>query len=406
MVMAHEAYHVLLDHIKVRKENHKLWNICCDVIVNTLLLHEANFKIGAELQQMLWDAKKIDYPEHNLIHYISAEDLYDELEPQVKKVQKMMEQYDAAAGMANDMQPSNAKGTGPNAEANQKPETEDSSGQQNDPSKAENDPNDPRNSKGKDEDPQEYPWQEEEEPESSGATPDEHKGWGNINEGECDQIKRELKNNGTFDRAQKAGKTPAGIARAFEALEQPFNWQKILEKFIASVIKRRDTWERPNRRLVAAFPETRLPTQTTLHEHKILVYADMSGSIGPEEVSRFVSVLQKAPHEVKISAFSFDTKIYAWPGWDKGEMPRGGGGTSFLQVVRHAEEQKGNYDAIVVLTDGYDSEPSPKQAKKWLWVSTAAFPGGSYGEVVKKNQGKYKSGWWIKMPESGKKRRR
>jgi predicted metal-dependent peptidase len=389
-VMAHEAMHVLADHIKVRKPNHMLWNICCDVIVNTWLQHSANFEIGNELKEMTWDAKKIDYPEYQLLQYISADDLYDELEPQVERVGKMIAEYIEKAGMAGDMQqpsesqPSQSQGKGkPN-------ETLGGSGQKNDPNSPEAQGKESQGEQGEKSD--QYPHGEQDES-SAGATPDEHQGWGSIAESAGETIQRELKNNGTFDRAQKAGKCPAGLARAFENIDQDFAWEKHMERFMASVIKREDTWERPNRRLIASFPDTILPGTKVRYDYQILVYADMSGSIGPDEVARFVSVLKRAPKEVKINAYSFDTRIYDWKNWQT-EMPRGGGGTSFSAVVDHAERvHEGKYDGVVVLTDGYDSEPSPKRAKNWMWVSTAAMHTN-------------KSGYWVKMPESGKLQRR
>jgi predicted metal-dependent peptidase len=378
-VMAHEAMHVLADHIKVRKDNHMLYNICCDVLVNSWLKHASDFTLGPELEQMLWDAKKIEYPVDQLLNYVTAEDLYDELEPQAKRVEQLLQAY-ANAVMAGDMQQSE-KGGGSSksiGEMQGKNTTGKGSGKKNEGGSK----------------PGDQLGDQPDKANSSGATPDEHANWGDVAENAGEQVRRELKNNGALSKATAAGKVPAGLARAFEEIEQDFSWESNLRRFIASKIKKIETWERPNRRLAVTFPKAILPGQKNKNEYIILVYADMSGSIGEEEVGRFVGILKKAPKEIHFDTYSFDTRIYKWEGWDKDIMPRGGGGTSFDAVVDHAQRvYKGKYDGVVVLTDGYDSEPSPKHPSLWMWISCAQLHSKA-------------SGAWVQMPAPKKRVRR
>jgi predicted metal-dependent peptidase len=336
-VMAHEALHVLSDHIPgmASKENPILWNIVCDIMVNTWLLENAKFKIGKELSDAIWASDRVGLDARTLLQYVVAEDIYDQLLPETKRVQEMIKEY-LKSLLSGDVQEGDC---------------------------------------GK-------------EHSSAGATVDDHANWSAVNQAAVDNAIRELQQSGDFDRAQLAGKVPADVARAFADIDQDFAWEKHIERFVASVVRREETWERPNRRLVAGgFGEIMVPGSKIRYDYTIFVYVDMSGSIGPEQVSRFRAVLLRKPPEVRIQAFTFDTQIYDWPKWET-EEPKGGGGTDFQAVVDHAQtlEAKTRCDGFVVLTDGYCGEPTVAKPKRWLWISTDA--------LLSKE-----SGTWVKMPE-------
>ena len=358
-IMAHEAIHVASGHL-VKREYPILWNICTDVCVNTWLLDKSDLQLRNPIKESMWDAAKVEMNPNDIINYVEADDLYEMLLPRMKamekKLMKIIAEYQKNA-MSGDLQ-EKMQGDGIDG-------------------------------------PDSNSLKEGEGESSAGSTMDEHKDWDAVGQQAMDNVLRDLENNGDLKRARTAGKMPVGVERRFADINQDFNWEKHIERFMASIPKRVDTWERPNRRLAAGgfdpsdpLAPPMVPGSKMFYEYTVLVYADMSGSIGDDEVSRFRSVLLKKPHEVGIKAFSFDTEIYEWPNWET-DMPKGGGGTSFRRVVEHAQQQKGRVDGIIVLTDGYDTEPSPNKPGKWLWISTAQL----HTKL---------SGAWVKMPEVAK----
>jgi predicted metal-dependent peptidase len=224
-------------------------------------------------------------------------------------------------------------------------------------------------------------------------TLDNHGGLGSIEQAAADQLLRELDESGALSRAKAAGNVPANILRRYERINQSFAWKKHMQRMLASIVKRYQAWDRPHRlnEIMHGIGGLVRPGELIRNDYNCLVYADASGSIGPEEVGRFVDVLIRAPKEIKMHVFSFDTQIYEWPDWKKaGDIP-GGGGTYFGAIVEHADDKEARGftpDAVIVLTDGWAEDPTPREPRRWLWIST--------DQLLSRQ-----SGTWVKMPPQG-----
>lgn len=353
-INSHESMHVTSGHVYTRKDNHMLFNICADIIINTWLFKHANFSLSDRLYKSLWHAGKINMDPDRMLEYASADDLYNEFESKADLVKKLLEQY---KGMINgDLQEGDGEGEGAPC-----PMPGGGTGDEKGDGL--------KGSKGE---------------KSAGATADEHGNWGPIEKSTVDNILGELqRRNQTPQHDPGYGYGSGGLFNGFDKINQNFNWEKALERFIGSVIKRTDSYERPHRRISPSFEDTFIPHSKIKEEYKIAIFVDVSGSISQEQVSRFMAVINRAPKSVTMVGHTFDCYVHEWD--MKGPMP-GGGGTDFHAVVTHGEELKPKPDAFVVLTDGYCSEPSPRNPKRWMWISTDAL-------LTKR------SGSWIQMPD-------
>ena len=343
-IMAHEAHHITSGHVdKMQKvANPRLYNISADVFVNTWLLHEAHLPFSSRLRKILWHAGTIGMKPHDLLWYVTAEDLYDILEQDQKKSQNLLRQF-GDMFMKGDME--------------QLPDDS-----------------------------------------TAGGTPiDDHQMLDEITEGMSDQVLRELRDSGALDRARAAGKSPGDMERRYEDLDQDFDWEAHLRRRMASIIKRKNDYSRGHRLQHITRPSGLMKASTKiLKERHILVYIDVSGSVSDEELGRFISVLRQHPKETECHVYTFDGAVNEWPDWeDFSSRPPGGGGTSFHAVVAHAEALKDfKPDVIIVLTDGGAGEPEPKRPNLWLWVTTDIVLSNKCGQ------------WTIMAPLNGRRKRR
>lgn len=105
---------------------------------------------------------------------------------------------------------------------------------------------------------------------------------------------------------------------------------------------------------------------------------DTSGSMSSEFLERFFKITGQTTG-VEWVDLSFDSVVMPYK---PGERVFGGGGTSFKVVQDYlegnleidGEKFDGRFDAVIVVTDGYAPEITPKDPKKWIWLVT---PGGS-----------------------------
>lgn len=362
-VMAHEASHILNGHVgKMRQPaitNKVLYNICADIFVNSWLL-ASGYPISDMLRRMTWDAKDIDYDRDTILRFATAEDLYDAILPNAPVVQYLM--IIAKDRLSGDLGEGTKGGAGqPGPEGKE-------------PGNGSKDTNEP-------------------------GTLDDHKSFGEIEEGAIDTIMRQIKISGAMEKELRAGKgVSSSLTREFELLEQPSDWEAYVRNFLSSVIREIDTWQRSHRLGDVINPGIFKQGRITHPTYNIAVYVDVSGSVGAEDLGRFRSLIAQKPPQINICAYTFDCLVHEWHDWLTTDPP-GGGGTAFNEVVKHAENQPMwgdrpvRFDGHIVLTDGGDSEPSPVTPRKWLWIST---------QILHSK----KSGNWIEMPPTREKRRR
>jgi predicted metal-dependent peptidase len=175
-------------------------------------------------------------------------------------------------------------------------------------------------------------------------------------EDEMDRRRRE-KIAETLVTAKMAGMLPAGLERLVnDLLKSEVDWRRLLlltlTKGIGTKVKR--TWSRPSRKLPFAYPG-----KETLRLNKVLVLVDTSGSIGEQELRRFVSevygILKESAEVVVIpwDAQAYDP-IVLRSTRDIGKLKaglKGGGGTCILPALEVVDKRFSGADMIVILSD-------------------------------------------------------
>lgn len=199
---------------------------------------------------------------------------------------------------------------------------------------------------------------------------DEHIDWEKEGKGnrpqytkeELKQIRDEIKEQ-MMQAAQAAGagNTPAEIQRMIKELTEPkMNWREILRQQIQSTIKNDYTFMRPNRKawhIGAILPGTNYDETID-----IVIGMDMSGSIGDEQSTDFISEVKGIMDEYKdykIKIWCFDTQVYNEQDFDGygADITEykviGGGGTEFMANWDYMKENDIQPKKFIMFTDGY-----------------------------------------------------
>ena len=152
-------------------------------------------------------------------------------------------------------------------------------------------------------------------------------------------------------------------------IEPPkFNWKAYLRRFVgnSSIVYTKKLRRKYNKRYAAN------PGLKIKFKNHILVGVDTSGSVNNEELKEFFSELthmHKTGH--KITVAQCDTRLNKVEEFkpNKDWEIHGRGGTSFQPVVDHYNE-KGQYTALIYLTDGEASAPDDCPNNS-LWVHSS-----------------------------------
>ncbi len=150
-------------------------------------------------------------------------------------------------------------------------------------------------------------------------------------------------------------------------------WFVILRRFVAfaSKVKSVKTWKRVNRR----FGEE-AQGQKKVQTLKICVAIDESGSVGDEEWKAFSTEILSIQHTkmavVTVIKFtSIVEKVFELKRESEMLYHRYSGGTNFQPVLTLADEM--GFDALLIFTDGYNSEDDQLKFSNWkkvLWCLT------------------------------------
>lgn len=167
--------------------------------------------------------------------------------------------------------------------------------------------------------------------------------------------------------AKMQGKGAAGLERLIEQICEPeVPWQEHLRKSIVTMTRGRDnyTWQRPNRRKLAAPPHAYFPGRSAQKGPHIGVVVDTSGSIGQDELSTFMGELSgimtdigpEAVHlvycdsEVHGEVITFDDVNDLM---NVAQQAGGGGGTDMPKGFDKFEEEQLPIETQICFTDGY-----------------------------------------------------
>ena len=162
--------------------------------------------------------------------------------------------------------------------------------------------------------------------------------------------------------AAGAGKVPAGIMRMIKNLTEPkMDWRQLVQQEIQSIIRNDYSFQRVNRKSMHS--GAILPGMKEATTIDVAIAIDMSGSIGEEDASVFLSEVKGIMDQYEdfaISLWCFDTEIYNFQKitHDNSEdllnyEPQGGGGTSFEVNWQFMEENGIQPKKFIMFTDGY-----------------------------------------------------
>ncbi len=162
--------------------------------------------------------------------------------------------------------------------------------------------------------------------------------------------------------AAGAGKVPAGIQRMIKNLTEPkMDWRTLVRQEIQSIVRNDYSFQRPNRKSMHSGAV--LPGMKEATTIDVAIAIDMSGSIGDEDATTFLSEVKGIMDQYEdfaISLWCFDTEIYNFQRITHDNSddlinyePQGGGGTDFEINFTFMEENGIQPKKFIMFTDGY-----------------------------------------------------
>jgi predicted metal-dependent peptidase len=176
---------------------------------------------------------------------------------------------------------------------------------------------------------------------------------------------------------QGRGEVPAGLMLEIgHMLEPELDWRMVLWQF---VVRTPDDFHGFDRRFMH---QGLYLDQLESERLNVTVAVDTSGSIDPDELTRFMSevmAIQAAYDFIQVELYYVDADIYGpYPLSDGLEQapPQGGGGTDFEVFFDQLEQHPGPHptDLVIYFTDGDGSFPTTPPQTDTLWV---VVPGGA-----------------------------
>lgn len=186
--------------------------------------------------------------------------------------------------------------------------------------------------------------------------------------------------------ARLQGKLPGELERLVnELLDPKVPWTALLRDYMTRITKDDESWSRRNRRFSSIY----LPARYSEKMGEIVIIGDTSGSIGNDELARYVAEIGVIAEDVRperIRILWADTRVAGEQLFEEGEWdakaikPCGGGGTDMVAALKYAEQYEP--EICVLLTDGYTPWPEvePSFALISCITTEAACP---VGQVVR-----------------------
>jgi predicted metal-dependent peptidase len=195
-------------------------------------------------------------------------------------------------------------------------------------------------------------------------------------EKEVDQALRQ----GQIAHQKIHGKGAGGMGRELgDLLEPQVDWREVMREFVKSICNAKDasSWRRVNRRFLSG--DVYMPTLIGERVGRIAVGIDTSGSIGGQELNRFLSEVKSIAEDVHpefIDLVYWDSSVAAHEEYDELSVPNivsstkpaGGGGTDPRAMMHYLKEKGIAPECIVMLTDGYIGEWGNEWNAPILWA--------------------------------------
>lgn len=332
-VMLHEVSHLSLLHL-LRRNNRDplLWNLAADTVVNCFLLEN-----GYELPEGTIQPNRANNYTVTLLgvnitdcNKKFAEEIYDELEKNVKKV-KVKTPWGSQGSSDGDGISSGDSDEEQEEQPKSKPR---------------------KNNKFFDE---------------NGRFDSHIEGDGEGNQLDP-QTKAELEQKWlsaveeAFVSAKMKGDIPAGIERLIGKLhESKINWRVLLQRYIKNLIPFNYSWDKPHKR---SFSVGCYLPYVEKEMVDVVIGVDLSGSIGQEEMVDFISeqlAMAKAfKGRIRFRLLTHDVDVqndYVIKPYEADKIKtlklKGGGGTSHVPIFNYIKEKVKNCDLAIFLTDGF-----------------------------------------------------
>jgi predicted metal-dependent peptidase len=186
-------------------------------------------------------------------------------------------------------------------------------------------------------------------------------------------------------QARAQGKLPGSMARAVsEALKPQIDIRSLLLRFFSERSTGDYSWSRPNTRYIAQ--GLYLPCLESKELGEIAIGIDTSGSVNTVSLAYARGLVESTIEEcapASVSVFYFDSKVHGVDRFDKGDpltwQPQGGGGTSFVEVLKQIEDE-GTAVCALMITDMCGTFPESCDIPV-LWLATTDIV-APFGETV------------------------
>ena len=205
---------------------------------------------------------------------------------------------------------------------------------------------------------------------------DEHEGWGEMSDEEKAVVNGKVKEavRSAVKKCDRNGQWGTVSAEMREELrrmvEDSVDWTKVLQNFVGTSqrLNKAHTLRKLNRK----YPYIHPGVQRS-HTANILVAVDMSGSVGDDDLERIYAVLGGLARKVTFTFLPFDytvdeANMFTWKkGQKKPPVRYRAGGTSFIAVNEYVKKHRGEYDGVIICTDGEAEDPGPSPIRR-AWV--------------------------------------
>lgn len=162
--------------------------------------------------------------------------------------------------------------------------------------------------------------------------------------------------------AKQRGKLPSGMERYIDEVKKAqINWRALLQKYVQALIPSDYTWLKRSKRSIAT--GSYLPS-VLKEKIDVCVGIDLSGSIGKEELTEFISevigMARAHQNTITMRLLTHDVDVHNDYEVKNGNIEKikslklkGGGGTSHKPIFKYIDEKVKDCKAVIFFTDGW-----------------------------------------------------
>ena len=208
------------------------------------------------------------------------------------------------------------------------------------------------------------------------VTLDDHSGWDNVSESEREYINGRIRQAigeavRKADQSNTWGSVPAAIREKLRALySNEVDWRSLLRNFCGTSrgVNNSHSIKVINRKYPYIHPGLKRS-----YTANIGIFIDQSGSVSNEHLSLFFGELNTLAKRMDFTLYFFDTSVdeknrIKWKRGQKVQPVRTRcGGTDFQSVINFANKRRGEFDGVIILSDGECCQPSPCKTKL-AWI--------------------------------------